>query len=297
VSPLVEIRLVALRELRRNIRSAKGITVGVLTLLGALVTSLAAVWLEGLNRAQSNADSTQAYMALKEQVLAAQTGDPAFAHYVARIPTSLLIFLQITVWLSPLLVALLGFDVFSGELQHRSLRFWTVRARRSSLFLGKLLGLWALVGLIALVLNALAGAVALVRGYVSPGDLVTWGALFWFVVFVIAGAWAAIATLISACFRTPILALLTTFATFFVLWLVSLGGIAVRLRQPTEGGFAAAAAAHQQMAWYEYLYPNAYQTLLLSAEAGRVFGAVAVLLAFVALTAAAGSLLLQRSDV
>jgi len=291
LSPLTEIRLVALRELRRGVRSAKGIALGVLTLLGAFVTSLVCVWIEGADRAKNLADSTQAYVALKRQLLEEATGDASFASYISSIPTSLLIFLKITVWLSPLLVALLGFDAVSGELQHRSVRFWTVRVRRWSYLAGKLVGLWALVGLVTLALNLLAGTVALVRGYVTPAELVQWGVRFWLVDLVIVGAWAAVATFISSCFRTPILALLTTFATFFVSWIAGAGGFISRQRHATDPGIAL------HMAWYEYFYPNAYDTLLLSPETWKVFTAFAILVGFAGITLAAGSFVFQRRDI
>jgi ABC-type transport system involved in multi-copper enzyme maturation permease subunit len=290
VSPLLEIRLLAIREVRRTIRSPKGIAVGIITLLGAIVASLVSVVLEANDRAHASAESTQAYVDLKEGAVAQATGDPSLAHYIAHIPTSLLIFLQITIWLSPLLVALLGFDGISGELQHRAIRFWTVRTRRSSFFVGKLLGLWALVGIIIFVINGLAGGVALARGYVGVGDLASWGIRFWLVALVIAGAWAAIATVISACFRSPILALLTTFAIFFVLWTAGVGGIVARVRNPAEVGLA----SH---VWYQYFYPNAYDSLLLSPEPARALGGLAVLLAFMVAMSTAGSFVLQRRDL
>jgi ABC-type transport system involved in multi-copper enzyme maturation permease subunit len=299
LSPIAEIRIITTRELGRSIRSTKGVALAALTLLGAFVASLVSVWLEGTERARASADSTQAYVELKRELLVQATGDASFAAYLAGIPTSLLIFLKITVWFSPLLVALFGFDAVSGELQHRTVRFWTVRARRSSYFTGKLLGLWLLVGLVTLVLNLLAGSVALVRGFVTVGELAAWGVRFWFVAFVIAGAWAAIATFVSSCFKTPILALLTTFGAFFVLWIVSVGGFIARQRHAADAAASAPLSEplSSRMAWYEYLYPNAYDTLLLSPLTTRVLTAAGVLLTFVVAVAAGGSLLFQRRDV
>ncbi len=291
MNPLVEIRVLLARELRRAFRSAKGIALGALTLLGAFVTSLICVWVEGSNRTRLGAASSQDFAELKRQAIAQASGDAAFASYVASIPSSLLAFLKITIWLAPLLVALLGFDVVSGELQYRSVRFWTVRSRRWSYFTAKLLGLWLAVGLVTLVLNLLAGMVALVRGYVTPWELLIWGTRFWFVSFVIAGVWAAIATLISSCFRAPILALLTTFATFFVMWLFGLSGLISRLRDASVTGVV------KEMSWYEYFYPNAYDTLLLSSEMTKVLTSLVILIAVVGVTSAAGSLLFERRDI
>jgi len=280
-----------LRELRRSVRSVKGIVLGVLTLMGAFVTSLVCVWLEGSERQSQNVVSTEAYIELRKAAIEKATGDASFAAYAASVPTSLLIFLKVTVWLAPLLIALLGFDLMSSELQHRTVRFWTVRTRRWSYFTGKMLGLWAVVALMMLVLNIIAGTVAAVRGYVTPMQLVTWGLRFWLVAVVIAGSWAAIATFISSCFRTPMLSLLTTFLAFFVMWVVSLIGFIVRARDYVDTG------VQKDMAWYEYLYPNTYDTLLLSPETTKVLTALGILVGFVMVANAAGAALFQRRDI
>jgi ABC-type transport system involved in multi-copper enzyme maturation permease subunit len=291
LSPATEIRLIAFRELRRSVRSIKGVIIGVLTLLGAFVTSLVCTWMEGNNRDIAKVATNEQYLEFKKQTIEKATNDPAFAAYAASIPTSLLVFLKITVWLGPLLIALLGFDLMSSELQYRSVRFWTVRSRRWTYFTGKMLGLWGVVALITLVLNLIAGTVATTKGFVTVGQLATWGLRFWLVAVVIAGSWAAIATFISSCFKTPILSLLTTFVTFFVMWLVSLIGFFVRAKGMVESG------VEKDMQWYEYLYPNTYDTMLLAPETGRVLTALGILVGFIIIACAAGSFLFQRRDV
>jgi ABC-type transport system involved in multi-copper enzyme maturation permease subunit len=292
LSPVVEIRLLVLRELRRSVRSAKGIVLGAVTLLGAIVTSFALVSIEGKERQEAGALSTEQFEELRRQLIQEKTGDAALAAHSASLPSSLYFFLSITVWLGPLLIALLGFDAVSGELQHRSVRFWTVRTRRWAYFTGKLLGLWALVGLITLTLNAIAGSVALAKGYISVAQLFSWGLRFWLVAFLIAGAWAAVATFISSCFKTPVVALLTTFASFFVMWLCGVSGDIARLNQSMQSK-----VLDTQTRWFEYLYPNSYQGMLLAPETNKVLLAVAILLGFVASMTAAGSFLFQRRDV
>jgi ABC-type transport system involved in multi-copper enzyme maturation permease subunit len=294
LSPLVEVRLIVAREVRRSVRSAKGIVLAVLTLLGALVSALVCVQIEGSERTAVEATSNEAFIELKRKGLEQLTGDASLAAYMASVPTSLLVFLKITVWFLPLLVALLGFDAVAGDLQQKSVRFWTIRSRRGSYFTGKLLGLWVVVGLIALVLNVLADGVAVARGYVTLGQAVAWGLRFWVVAVVIAGAWTAVATFISASFRAPILALLTTFATFFVMWLFGLGGFIARVHDSAGAGLGGIA---KEMSWYEYLYPNSYDAMLISAEGVKVLTAVGILVGFVAAMAAAGSALFARRDV
>jgi ABC-type transport system involved in multi-copper enzyme maturation permease subunit len=291
VNPLVEIRLVAQREVVKSIRSLKGIILAVLTVLGALVVSVVCVMIEGSQRAEAGAMSNEAFAAFKEQAFSKETGDAALAAHLASQPWSLIVFLKITIWLGPLLIALLGFDAIAAELQHRSVRFWTVRTRRTSFYLGKFLGLFALVSAITFTINLLAGTVVLVRGYVTIEQLVTSGLRYWLISLPIALVWAAIASFVSSRFRTPILALLTTFGVFFMLWLVGLGGFIERLR----ASFAAQQAL--PMSWYEYLYPNAYDDMLLSTQPVKVLTAIAILVGFAAVLGAAGSFLFARRDV
>lgn len=290
MSPAVEVRLIALRELRRNVRSLKGVALGVITLLGALVSALVCVSIEGGERARAAAEN-EVYAELRRQAAEKATGDATLAAYIASAPSSLLLFLKITVWLAPLLVALVGFDGIAGELQNRTIRFWAVRSRRSSYFAGKLLGLWALIALVMLAIHVLADGVALTRGYVTIGQLATWGLRFWLVGVIIAGAWAAIATLVSASFRAPVIALMTTFAVFFALWLCGTIGFASRTMKALENGVTGPPP------WYEYLYPNAYDAMLLSPSAGKAVTAVVILLGFVVAAMVAGAALLQRRDV
>lgn len=302
---MAEIRLIAMRELTRSVRSVKGIAVGAITLLGAIATSFLVVFMQGAD--VQKAGSTEALTELHRQILEKQTGDAALAAYLAPMPEALSTFLDITVWLGPLLVALLGFDLIAGELQNKSVRFWAVRSRRSSYFAGKLLGLWALVGLVTLVLDVIVNVVALAKGVVTGHELLVWGPRSWLVAFLVAGAWAAIATFISSCFRQPIVALLTTFGTFFVLWVLHAVGAALRVRDMFQEAAAAAATAAPDappphlnvppMHWYEYLYPNNYKELLLSPEGKTLMVGLILVLAYVISSIAGGSVLFRKRDI
>jgi ABC-type transport system involved in multi-copper enzyme maturation permease subunit len=294
LSPAAEIRLVALREVRRSIRSVKGIIVGVITLLGAFLTSLIGLWVESVIREKAGAGSTEAFIELKRQAIEKSTGNAALAAYYSSVPTALIIFLKFTIWFGPLLISLLGFDSVSSDLQHRSVRFWTVRVRRWSFYSGKLVGLWMVVGIVTLVLIALASTVTAIKGYVTIGQVLRWVPMFWLVAFVISGAWAAIATFISSCFRTPILALLTTFGTFFVMWIPGFIGFIARLVSPPSDELA---DVGNGMDWYDYLYPNSYDTLLLDPAASRTLVGFTILIAFIVIWTAGASFLFQRRDI
>ena len=147
-----ETGLIAAREIRKNIRSAKGLVMVIISLLGGVATSLLLQKLRAMDEAQISPEQLHA---LQQAMLEKKYGDLEMAKYLASAPPVLLALLLATVWLNPGLVAVMGFDGISGELQHRSVRYWTVRSRRVSYFAGKFLGLWAVISIVTFVMHAL----------------------------------------------------------------------------------------------------------------------------------------------
>jgi ABC-type transport system involved in multi-copper enzyme maturation permease subunit len=267
VSPATEIALVAGRELKKSIRSVKGIILGILTLLGSFLAVLICIWIESGVRQDLGVDSTAAYQEAYESAAAKAGADPTVAHYVAHMPLSLVTFLKVLVWIGPALVALLGFDSISGDLQHRGVRYWTVRTRRWSYLLGKFFGLWGIVSIVTLALTVISSIAVLIRGYITIGDFFTWGLRCWFISAMIVGTWTAVATFMSSRFKTPLLALLSTFAAFFCMWLPGFIGWAMRWGtaiQQSTGSKTVSRSIVTNIHWFEYLYPNGYDDLLLS---------------------------------
>lgn len=299
MSPATEIALVTGRELRKSIRSVKGIILGILTLLGSFLAVLICIWIESNVRTKFGGANTAQFQDLYEQAAIKAGSDPGTAHYMAHMPLSLVTFLKVLVWIGPLLVALLGFDSISGDLQHKTVRYWTVRCRRWSYLLGKFFGLWGIVSIVTLTLVVLSSVAVLIRGYITVGDFFTWGLRCWLISAFIVGTWTAVAVFVSSRFKTPLLALLTTFAAFFCMWLPGFIGWAVRWGSAINSADSEAAATRQlvDIRWYEYLYPNGYDDLLLSPKPLHVaegVGACAVyMIIFVGLAAA----LFARKDV
>jgi ABC-type transport system involved in multi-copper enzyme maturation permease subunit len=140
-------------------------------------------------------------------------------------------------------------------------------------------------------MNAIAGCVVLGRGYVTVGQLIFWGFRFWFVAFVIAGAWCSLAILVSASFRTPMLSLLATAGTF---WSVGIfGAVAAGARRSD----ALARGIVRGMNWYEYMYPNAYDMPLMSPERTKVFAAMGLMAVFIGAVTSIAVYLFQRRDI
>jgi ABC-type transport system involved in multi-copper enzyme maturation permease subunit len=276
VNPLSEIGLILGRELRRNLKSAKGIFLFALSALGGTVTSLVATEIDRMGQSQLTGEQLSA---TRELFLTRMYGDPAMGKYLAQAPSVLLLILRLTVWLGPLVVALMGFDAVSGDLQQRSVRFWVVRMRRTSYCLGKFLGLWTAVSSVTLVMNLCVWGAVVVRHDASLGDALSWGLRFWAVSLPISAAWCGIATLVGSLFATPILSLLATLATFFAIWIVY------------------AVGQVRDIVWLGYLYPNGYDAWLLAPDANRVALGALACFAFAGLAMTANAALFQTRDV
>lgn len=300
MSPASEIALVAGRELRKSIRSVKGIILGILTLLGSFLAVLICIWIETGVRSDMGATTTAAFQEAYEEAATKAGSDPAVAHYVAHMPISLITFLKVLVWVGPLLVALLGFDSVSGDLQHRSIRFWTVRTRRWSYLLGKFFGLWGIVSIVTFALMVISSLAVLIRGYITIGDFFTWGLRCWLISAVIVGTWTAVATFVSSRFKQPLLALLTTFAAFFCMWLPGFIGWAVRWGTAIQE--SAQTKGHVKptvldIRWYEYLYPNGYDDLLLSPKPMHVAEGLAACAIYMVVFVGLAAALFAKKDV
>lgn len=275
---LSEVGLVAAREIKKNLRSAKGLVMAVLSLLGGALTALLLVKLRSLDEAKIDPEQLHK---IQEELLTKKYGDPAMGHYLADAPPVLLGILVISVWLGPLLVVLLGFDALSGELQYKSVRYWTIRARRSAFYMGKWLGLWTVVMAITLFMHLIIWVITMAQSSsVLPSQALGWGLRFYAITIPIAAAWCGLAQLISSQFKTPIIALLVTCAVFGTMWLVDVIG---------ELG--------DTVHWLVYLYPNTYDAWLLSPKLDVVGKGVVVCLVFAAVSTVAGAFLFQRRDL
>jgi ABC-type transport system involved in multi-copper enzyme maturation permease subunit len=270
-----EIWLIAGREIRKNLRSAKGLVIVAISLLGGILTALLLMKLRALDEGKISAEQ------IKEAQEAALTKryDEVMGHYLADAPPVLLGMLLLTVWLVPLLIAIIGFDSISGELQHRSVRYWAVRSRRGSYYTAKVLGLFVVVSSITLLMHALVWGVTISRGGVESASVLTWGFRFWIVTLPIIAAWSGLAQLVASQFRTPIIAFLVTCAAFFVLWIMDLIG---------EVG---------EIKWLTRLYPNSYDAWLLSPKLDHAAYGVAACATFALASTAIGAFLFARRDV
>jgi ABC-type transport system involved in multi-copper enzyme maturation permease subunit len=276
MSPAAEVALVAARELRKNLRSAKGIILLVLSVLGG--TAVALLMARFFQRQVEGMTPEEIRLA-QEAAFTKLSNDPAIGKYMATAPLPLVQALKLSIWLAPLVIALIGFDSMSSDLQHRTVRFWTVRTRRASHYVGKFFGTWASVSAITLLMNLLMWIVQIGGAY-SFGSILTWGVGFWLVTLPISAVWCGLATFVGAFFRSPPLSLLVTFTAFFAVWLA---------------GFAVAHAA--EVPWLLYVYPNFYDEWLVSPHGEKVAGALGICFGAAGLFTAAGAIVFAKRDV
>jgi ABC-2 type transport system permease protein len=287
---LGEIVVIWSAELRRAVRSARTVvllglyalfTTLTLLIVGAITRSVR----EGLER-QTGSEAEQAQAALEQ----AQRGilsfwlsdDTALLESLSRVPMVVIIVFGITLVFLPAYVALMGFDQVSGEVGPRSIRYATVRARRSSVLLGKFLTQASL--LLGLVLVVDLGIFIYAKA-VTPEF--GWGLLgitllrFWIAAGVHSLAYVALTTLCSTLFRSPGVSLVFNFILLFVLWTLNkLGGF---LGPPLEA--------------IRYASPSAYSTNLLHPEPGRFLVSAAAYAGFTLLFLGAAHFTLKERDL
>ena len=274
MSPFSEVELITRRELRRTFRSAKGGILAGLSVAGGAGVSMLVAWLD---RLQAEKVPVELQAQARDQFFQGLYGDTG--HAIAASPYPLWMMLEGALWLAPLLVALMNFDAVSGELSHRSVRFWTVRVRRSSYILGKYLAGWLSVLAVLLTMNVIVWGVTLVVGHFDAGAVFTWGPRYFLVLLPVTAAWCGIATLVGAQFKTPMLSLLAIFAAFFGLW------------------FLRVVAGFSNIDALAYAYPNFYDSYLLSTNAVQLTAGIGATLGIALVATAAGTVLFQRRDI
>ena len=279
MSPLSEIRFVAQRELGKSFRSAKGIVLLVLSLLGGTGATLLLVKAQQLKREKLAGANADMLRELREDAATQIFGDPQTGKSLADAPEVLVAVLLLTIWLTPLVISLLGFDSVAGDLQHKSVRYWTLRTRRWSYFVGKWAGVLATVSMMTFTMHALIWLLCIIRGEAPAATALGWGIRLWLITLPISAAWCGIATFVSSLFKSPIIALLVIFSSFFGLWLFWMIG----------------QVSH--VSALQYVYPNFYDAMLINPRLDRSMTGLACLLGMAALYVGGGSYLFSRRDV
>lgn len=254
----------------------------MLTLLGGSGIALLLAKAHEFKQQELKNVSAEAMHEVREKALTKIYGDADMGKSLADSPEILFVLLNLTIWLTPMLVALMGFDGISSDLQHKSVRYWTLRTRRVSYFVGKWLGLLCTVSIITFSMDAMIWIVTLARGGsdVTAAQVFVWGLKFWVITLPMSAVWCGIAMLVSSLFKNPIIALLLTFASFFMLWLMWISG-----------------TFFNSVEWLTYVYPNHYDHFMLHPRAPKAFTGLGVCLAMAAMYVSIGSYSFVKRDV
>jgi ABC-type transport system involved in multi-copper enzyme maturation permease subunit len=223
-------------ELRRAVRSGRAVVLlGLYSMFSALVL-LVVGWLasqvrEAVNKqletAGAGADaSAQVGEEMRKGVLGFLTSnDSAMMEALAQVPLEVLVVFKITLFFLPAYVVLMGFDQISGEVGPRSMRYLTVRARRSSVLLGKFLSqATLLLGLVLIIDLAIFVYARIANPDFGFADVVLNLLKFWLAAIVFSLAYVSLTTLCSALFRSPAVSLVFNFILLFIFWLMDTVG-------------------------------------------------------------------------
>ncbi|SDF14634.1 MULTISPECIES: ABC transporter permease [Myxococcus] len=277
-------------ELRRAVRSGRTVVLlGLYSMFSALVL-LVVGWLAGevrsavakqLEGAGADASaSVQLNEEMRKGVLGFLTSnDSAMIEALAQVPLEVLIVFKITLFFLPAYIALMGFDQISGEVGPRSMRYLTVRARRSSVLLGKFLTQATLLLGLVLIIDLAIFIYARVANPDFSFPAVALNLLkFWLAAIVFSLAYVALTTLCSSLFRSPAVSLVFNFILLFVFWLMDTIG-----RASGDTG---------NLRFLRYLSPSYYAGDLLHPGLAQfgASGAAYAVFAFVFLMAAYGIL-------
>jgi ABC-type transport system involved in multi-copper enzyme maturation permease subunit len=248
-------------EWRRTVRSGR-----VVVLLGlySMFSALVLLVVGGITRAlreqvesrlsQVGADSdasAQVFAEARKGILGMMVGnDQVMLEALSQVPLVVLIVFKATLLFLPAYVALMGFDQVSGEVGPRSMRYLTVRSRRSSVLLGKFLAqATVLLGLMLIIDLAIFLYAYATTPEFTLGAMVLLLLKFWLAAVVFSLAYLALTTLCSSLFRSPAVSLVFNFILLFAFWLVDVVGTVAQGRNVVE--------------YVRYLSPSHYANNLL----------------------------------
>lgn len=269
MNPLREVSLVAGRELSRTLRSAKGLALLVLALLGAVL-------LASLASAVDDMGGRGVDVTIRAGAYRAMYGDDEIARRLAQAPGVLVTLAFASTALAPLFVLLVGFDAVAADRQHRTLRFFTIRTPRSSYYLGKVVGLFGVVAAISSLTHLVAWGVMIARGLLSFEAALSFGPILLVTLLPISLAWCALAVLFSSLFRQPFLALIFGF----------IGYVSLAIAQ--------AWLSHEKLP--ALVYPSSFDRWLLHPAPARALAGLLLSVGFAALLSSLGVAVFVRRD-
>jgi ABC-type transport system involved in multi-copper enzyme maturation permease subunit len=264
---LREIAVIWSAETRRSVRSGRAVVLlGLYSMFSALVLLVVGSIANAIRKqaearlAEMGADAASA-AELAAEAKRSMLGflaqnDTAMAEALAQVPLVVVVVFKVTLFFLPAYVALMGFDQISGEVGPRSIRYLTVRARRSSLLLGKFLTQASLlVGLVLVIDLAIFIYAKVTNPDFTVGAMALGLVKYWLAALVFSLAYLAMTAFCSAIFRSPAVSLVFNFILLLTFWLMDTVGRAYEGHSPVE--------------YLRYLTPSFYSANLLHPDVAR----------------------------
>ncbi|MEN9360160.1 MAG: hypothetical protein RL095_1695 [Verrucomicrobiota bacterium] len=205
--------------------------------------------------------------------------DRAISGVIQSTPLPMLFVFWMGILVTPLFSVLMGFDLLSGDLQHRFVRYLAPRLRPGPMLLGKILSQVAIQWLISLFTSfcILAYFAWQLKGFDAAGALVAAGR-FWSLSMAYMATYVALSAFLSSLTRMPLLALLFQLVAIFVLW------------------FLSALASWPPLAFLDYLLPSYYKFGLYSPDPAYFLSSLGVYTLFASLFTGLAWLVTTRRD-
>jgi ABC-2 type transport system permease protein len=317
VEQLNEVAVIWAAEIRRAVRSARVVTLLALYLMFTALVLLALAY--AFRQVQQQIDdqialggATQEAIQpqldqLKQSFLGGVFGDDgALLEALAQVPLIVLLTFKVTLFFLPLYIAVMGFDQISGEIGPRSIRYLTVRARRSSILWGKYLSQATLLaGLVMVVDLAVIGVARWLTPSFQAGAMATTLLKCWLAATVFSLAYVALSSFCSALFRSAAVSLIFNLFALFGFWLVNAIGEAAsravaqmaKAAADPDGGAEGPSRIATVLSWLQYVSPSHYSTNLLHPHFLKFLGSTGIYAGFAAAFLALGYLVLRRRDL
>ncbi|MGE0547573.1 MAG: ABC transporter permease [Kofleriaceae bacterium] len=291
------LRLIAGHSIRHGIRGGAGLVSMLLTLVLGL--TLASIVISPLEETEKLADRMNLSDAEKARVTDEMTReitqmtrkvidwamDPSpeqLDYLTVDHPAAVSAILGLLFLITPLLACLGGFNQTSGDIASRGLRFLLIRTERPNIFLGRFLGTFVFTAVVFAGLYVIVGIYMAVKipAY-SPSDMLLWLAQGYLRMLVFALPYVALCSWISASIDSPFgsLVIALLIAYMFPLLVMMAGNI------------------NEHAKYLQYATPWGFKYWLLMPIGPQLFGGIAIMLGFAALTLFAGFRHFSKRDL
>lgn len=261
VEDLNEVAAVWRGEVTRALKSGRVVVLLILFLLfvGLALTIVGFVnyQFNAQQLTNSGVDAAQATEALTKQKMGflsfVFTDDEAMLESLSKLPLVLLVVFKVTLRFVPLLIALMGFDQLAGDIGPKSIRYYVVRVKRSSLVLGKF---FAQATIFSLLLTAstmlMVGVARVLNPDFALADVAWWTVKLIVSSYVLALAYLSLTTLCSAVVKQASVSLVLNVILLFVVWFIALIGEVYRFPHEVATGPIAELRSESMLAYLRY---------------------------------------------